>query len=255
MNIPFIPNEQRVHFEEFYTNHDLHKHLIARAHMRLEVEQYWRAQGNPIPDSITSLPLMAMRERHVATARREDYVFARTAGFLRLQPVWSEYAGDIYAQVSAPKSSLLKLPISGGGTLRVALPRKWGGFKLSEITTEAGTSLVDFHHRLWGHIPGNNIRLDCSEWIQKFGSACDYYVPALSLFVSHGVLFNDFHGHANPLSSKKSGEFTRSVVEPAYKRVEEIFGYNPLIFRFSYQPGFEVYPGVGYSSKKDQRHG
>ena len=255
MGYQSIYNQIQVNLDEFYTNCNLHEHLLARAHMRLQVEEHWKKLGNPMPESVTSLPLMAVRERHVATARREDYVFARTAGILGLQPVWSEYSEDIYVQASTPKSSLLKIPLTEGGTLKVADPDKWGGKKLSSITTQAGTNLLDFHHRLWNLIPGENIRLDCSTWLQRFGSAGDYYVPALSLFVAHGVLFNDFHGQVNPLSSKKSGEFTRAIVEPACREVEGIFGHKPLIFRFSYQSGFETYPHIVYDPRKDQGHG
>ena len=78
--------------------------------------------------------------------------------------------------------------------------------------------------------------------MQKFGSAKDYYFAEMSLYTVFGVLAADFHPSPNPLSSKNSLDFTKRIVEPAVREVENIFGVKPKIFKFSYQAGDEFYP-------------
>jgi len=246
---------QRIDIRDFYTYTDPLELLQSRYLMRSRIEKYWRKQGNPIPSCITELNNMAYRARHVATARREDFIYARTAGILGLTPGWSEFVQDKYVQMSRPKTSLLRMALSANESISIADPKSWEGRTLSEITTKAGTNLVDFHHRLWNQIPGTKVRIDCSDWVQSFGNAEDYYFPELSLYVAHGVLFNDFHPASNPLSSNGSAWFTEKIVEPAFEKVKEVFGVSPIIFPFSYQPGFEIYPQISYSSRKAQKNG
>ena len=245
-------NKTTIDLYDFYVQGDPLELLNTRTAMRAKVEAYWKKAGNPMPRSITQLPTnAAFRERHIATARREDFVFARTAGILGFHPVWSEYKEDKYVGLSKPKTSLLKLPLKGGNSFSLAKPRKWEGERICDIKTEAGLPLVEFHHKLWSQLPGPKTRFDCSQWVRSFGhgKAGDYYMPALSVFIAHGVLFNDFHVQPNPLSSKGSVMFTKNTVEKAFSKAKEAFGCKPLIYRFTYQEGFEVYPQLSYSRR------
>jgi len=209
--------------------------------LREEVERYWVDQGSPMPICITDLPMnTAVSARHVATGRREDYVFVRSASIMGLVPVWSELLSDRFVAHSAPKRSLVEWD-TAQGLYKTASLQECEGKSIMDLQTRSGVNLVEVHHRMWDQIPGKKYRYDASQWIKSFGSARDYYFAELSLYLAHGVLFKDFHGSSGPLTSKDSGCFTRGVVMPAYHQVCDVFGLEPIIFPFSYQEGFEQY--------------
>jgi hypothetical protein len=100
--------------------------------------------------------------------------------------------------------------------------------KLSECVLKNGENLVDFHHNLL-KISGYKIdSFDNTNWYHGIGHASDYYYYMLLHFILHGVLFETF------ATEKREGEeigFTEKVVLPAFKKIKEKFGYQPLIVR------------------------
>lgn len=94
---------------------------------------------------------------------------------------------------------------------------------IEAIKTKWGESLVDFHHRLL-NIAGLSIELsDASSWYKSNGKkAAGFYDKFLSLFLCHGILFENF-------ITNEEERFARSVVFPAFKKVVDRFGMKPLI--------------------------
>ncbi|MEK7102665.1 MAG: hypothetical protein AAB912_03490, partial [Patescibacteria group bacterium] len=102
-----------------------------------------------------------------------------------------------------------------------------------------GTSLLSWHHaQLERMVPGATYA-DATPWLQKIGNAWAYYELALSIYVAHGVLFEDYHGGE---SGTKLDSFTVQVFEPAWEAVRRRFGVSPLIVRLPWGPGFDCYP-------------
>lgn len=231
--------------KQMYTHkEDLKKLLMQRRNVGLhkEIEQYWESQGNPLPPIVTSQNgELAILARHVAAARNEDFAFNNECIELGLIPAWLEFHNDMFVSVSAPKLSLI-YPETPTGRKKLTNPSIWEKKKLNEISCYEGRSIVGIHNTQWEqHFSTTGIRGDVSSWLQSFGNARDYYFADLSLSLAHGVLFKDFHGKGK-LSSKKSLEFTNSVVVPAFDEVLKTFGMKPIIHRFEYQDGFEIFP-------------
>lgn len=95
---------------------------------------------------------------------------------------------------------------------------------IETIKTKWGESLADFHHRLLT-IAGLSIELsDASSWYKSNGKkAAGYYDKFLSLFLCHGILFENF------ITNEEEDRFSKSVVFPAFKQVVDHFGIKPLI--------------------------
>ncbi len=98
------------------------------------------------------------------------------------------------------------------------------------IKTKWGESLADFHHRLLT-ISGLSIELsDASSWYRSNGKqAAGYYDKFLSLFLCHGILFENFI--TNEEERLVVSTIFRTVVYPAFKKVVALFNEKPLIVR------------------------
>ncbi len=65
---------------------------------------------------------------------------------------------------------------------------------------------------------------DSSAWLKKHGgNAKSYYSSYLSLFVTHGVLFENF------LSNENEGKFFINVFMPTFDFLTAYYGYKPII--------------------------
>ena len=212
-----------------------------------ELLNFWEKEGVPLPGFFHRMiefnkPII-FRARHVASGKNEDYRFAELAHQNGMIPVWNQYLEDTFVSVSKPKLSLLYLRNLEDKRIKLTNPNKWEKKKISEIDI-SGLSLIEFHNDLWNDIPGEKYKCDLSPWLQKFGAAKDYYFAEMSIYTAFGVLAGDFHGEANPLSSKSSGKFTETIVEPAFQKVEKTFGVKPKIYQFSYEKGDELYKKI-----------
>lgn len=246
--------------------------------LRLSVEEWWETQGWGIPPipatitttinrhslfgysdwfgqsdpwgtrSITSPFHMAALPRQVATTRYEDrlfYLLARRAG---LDPTWLEYTGDIFFEGSPGKKSLLHLHRcsgrgrNGGWKLRkqrLAELNCWNRKPLNTITTDDGQRLVDVHHAWQDQLFNNPRRIDMTEWLKHIGNAKQYYAAALSLYICHGVMFEDFHGGE---SGEELRKLAQDVFEPAFDTVSTRFGCPPLIVQLPWKEQLGFYP-------------
>lgn len=102
------------------------------------------------------------------------------------------------------------------------------GKKINEVNTLWGQSLVDFHHEFFDEIYRRKnkkvVSFDASEWFHHSGNnAKEYYENFLTLFVSHGILFENF------MLDVKELTFTKDIFLPAFIQVLNKTGRKPLI--------------------------
>ncbi|MCA9352297.1 hypothetical protein KC866_02815 [Patescibacteria group bacterium] len=207
--------------------------------LKERIERYWFDKGNPIPQVLQNLTKpAAFLTRHVAVANEESKVFIHLANKMDLQPVWSQYLKDQFYTVSSRKMRLLYLLNSVGQKVRlVKNPDIFNGMRLEDVSITINGNemkMVDYHQTLWKEkiqtIDRSAICYDMSDWLQWFGKARDYYFGEMTLLLSHGVMFKDFHSGVNSQSFKTG--FTDEIVLPAIQQVQDEFGLNPMIYQF-----------------------
>ncbi len=107
------------------------------------------------------------------------------------------------------------------------------GKKLVDVKTEWGQSLIDFHHELFTPIrkslKHDLIFFDASEWYSKSGGVVEkYYKNIFTMFLTHGVLFENFM-----VEHESEVAFIRSVFLPAFIEIYRETGVKPLIVPLS----------------------
>jgi hypothetical protein len=152
-------------------------------------------------------------------------------------PVFFEYSEDKFTDNNEWKYHLAKLFFyegkgkKGGEKVRQTNIIDFNtsrGKKIKEVKTLWGQSLVDFHHELFQSVYAGKgkeiIFMDASEWFANAGgSAKEYYEDFLTLFLTHGILFENF------MLDSKEYSFTKEVFLPAFMRVMDKYGKKPLI--------------------------
>ncbi len=198
--------------------------------------------GN-LPHGFPERPFVAAATSFIATPNLWNLGIAEQAAHLGLPIVFCDYTSDKFTTYNRDKVGLLKLrtiPTSKGERkiFRVANPTQWDGKVIRDIKTQSGENLVDFHHKLLGqYLPAASI-VDLSRFYKEKGPRAERYYPSLlSLFVWHGILFEDYHTYIEGLFP-----FVRRVIMPAYALVTAQFGMSPIIVRHPWKKGLDCYP-------------
>ncbi|MCW1929738.1 MAG: hypothetical protein KIH62_000310 [Candidatus Kerfeldbacteria bacterium] len=247
------------------------KRLREREHLRAEVSRFWEEQkwgAPPIPVNDCNLAVIS---RNLATARFEDIVYAALARQAGLEPVWSTLNGDKMCAGSPIKTTYLQghLVLGRGGLgglklekheyLEIVDPRSLRGRPansspahrhhnqpLFEIFAPNGTPLTTLHRvhqmkMLAPICPRGVISFDITSWYRdgNLMNSRQYYIALMSLFVAHGVLFEDFHGGE---SGEQLDAFTAEVFQPASRRLKDIFGVAPLVVPLPWKREYAYYP-------------
>lgn len=175
----------------------------------------------------------AIMYRQITTPNTELIHFLSLAKQINLKPLSLEYLEDKFVTTNSCKLSWGKMAFYQGRNrngeaifyYKIIIDFfKSDGKKFREIKTLWGENFVDFHHRIIGKNSSCIKILDFSSWYKKRGeNATDYYPYILSLFVCHGILFENF------LMYGKESNFTNKVVQPAIDKVKKHFGVKPLI--------------------------
>ncbi len=228
-----------MNISDYYTPFD---ELISTAQARWED----RALRTRLEEFLGSDMPRALREgvgpaavsvRCIATPDNEFLNFLGQANTLQLRPVFLEYAKDKFVAKNEDKYALCKLHffsesaanIKECPTLKLIDFNRFEGKAFADIRTLSDETLVDFHHGLLHEYLGEETTRgiaieDFSDWFNRTRYATEhYYFYYLSLFVCHGVLFE------NLLMSDDEREFTETKILPSFKRIEEEFGVKPLI--------------------------
>jgi hypothetical protein len=110
------------------------------------------------------------------------------------------------------------------------------GKPFSTIKTLRGESLIDFHHKLLYEVfpPFNGKIFDFSGWLARHGEkALHFYEHYLALFICNAILVEDFRLEGS------EHEFTKNIMFPAFNRLKEKFGIQPLIVKLAPQDAEE----------------
>jgi len=174
--------------------------------------------------------------RHIASPRLEELQFFKRCVRSCLQPLWLEYLDDKFCTTNPSKVRLIKLRILLGKGKRGGIKEKVvrvvdqdycipPSSSMRDLKTVWGENLYRFHHQLLHHILGPVRILDISDWLRSWGRAYSYYEPYLALAIAHGILFESFESPG----FQDLGRFKNNVVLPAYRRLVERWGVEPLI--------------------------
>lgn len=190
-----------------------------------------------IPDILAPEP-RAVFFRQVITPNFETRKFLDRAHTLSLRPLFWEYHQDKFTSNNEWKHALGKLQFLSkrGKRQSVQIEKETiidfnlsNGKILSHVHTHWKQPLIDFHHEFFEHYIerlGENI-FEASDWFsQNGGTAAEYYKNFLSLFLKHGVLFENF------LLNERELSFTRDIFLPAFIAVYRTTGYKPLVVPF-----------------------
>ncbi|MFA6325235.1 MAG: hypothetical protein WCX46_03350 [Candidatus Paceibacterota bacterium] len=189
-----------------------------------------------IPEVLRNNKKCGVFARQVATPNFDTRYFIKLTKENGLKTVLFEYPEDKFASKNAFKHSLGQIRIHNGLSckgeyllekINIIDLVKYDGKKIKEILTIWGESLVVFHKKLFNHykIPKDIIFYNISEWYDRNGSSAEeYYKNFLLIFVTHGILFENF------LTSKNSeGDFTKNLLLPAIEKIINLTGIKPLI--------------------------
>jgi len=237
--------------EAYYVSpHQAKPALLDRQELKRAVEQFWADNNVAFPEVLKGDAHLSVIGRHVATFRFEDAIFALMSQAADLTPAWLTYTADKFVTVSNVKRSLTRpfltsrlnkngQPITMAQRLVENIDR-WSGKPIESILTTDGIPLVAWHkQRLQAAIPDALVS-DMSEFCKAWGGKADsYYDAYLSLFIAHGVLFEDYHGGE---SGEVLNGFTARVFEPAIERLERRFGVKPLVVALPWWPELGHYP-------------
>lgn len=199
--------------------------------LRSKMEQ---ALASDIPEMMKQAP-RAVISRHIMSPNFELLNFLSSAQKLGIDVAGFEYLDDKFVTKNEDKYYLGKLIFFEGigkkggeksSSIKVVDFDFVDGKKINEVKTLIGGNFVDFHHQLVGSVLSAEQRVDMSPYYARNGGqASRYYRYILTLFICHGVLFENF------LLSEFYGELTRDIFLPTYRQVVKEFGMRPLIVR------------------------
>lgn len=209
--------------------------LVSRRHDTNLVRKVEEFLGGDIPEPFQK-EAFAVLFRNLATPNYEMRRFVSLInGYGKLRPLAFEYTADKFTSNNELKKMLGKMYFAH------SLGRKGGmnldsiniinfvesdGKLIKEVMTTWEQSLVDFHHEFLHHCyPEMPIDLyDASTWLKSKGKkAADYYSAFFTLFITHGILFE------NMMLDEKEYSFAKDVFVPSFLSVLEKFGVKPLI--------------------------
>lgn len=222
--------------------------LTSRESLKPLIEEWWNENGWGLC-SIPNVPRPAVLARQLASFRYEDATFALMAQGAGMTPVWLSYNGDNFHTSSSLKRSYLHPIFCSGLGKRKGLPVLHGekiakmdqavGRSLDSIVTNGGSTLVQYHNAHQDRVFPGAVRGDNTAWVRQMGGVSQYYLAYLSMFIAHGVLFEDYHGGE---SGSALDSFTQDVFEPAYAGVLAMFGVCPIITKLPWWNEMRYYP-------------
>lgn len=204
--------------------------------MRQKIEDYY---GNALPAYFRNPPHLYL-VRHIASPNFETLRFLHLVQSLDIPPIISQDPFDKFTANNGPKRALGKISIcekfqTKGGKYQESFRNETiidfntaNGKFLNDVQTVWGEPLIQFHNNLFKEVAPNvpfEIH-DESKWLSSSfrGNPLAYYKFILPLFITHGILFEDY-----VVKDREEMRFVRNVIVPAFKHVEKQFGYRPLI--------------------------
>ncbi len=211
------------------------EHRQKDINLRKKINEY---HNNDIPPYLSGEPALYLA-RHIATPNFETLRFIHLIGSLGYKVIISQDSRGLFVSQNLIKRALCKLPICKRITQKDDKVNELyeynniidfqlsDGKPFEEITTTWNEPLMDFHQRLFGEFGIHDIYFpDDASWIDRHhrGNLAEHYKDLLSLFVTHGVFFENYN-----LDDEHEIEFVEEILKPACEHVENTFGYKPII--------------------------
>ena len=206
------------------------------AELKARVSEYL---SGDIPSYFGQEPVLYLA-RHVASPNFETLRWSNLIEPLELPAVIGTDADDLFVSQNVMKRALLKMPIclsvtvNGAGEpheqyryLTIADFEAADHARFRDIQTLWGDSVVAVYSELSRRFLPPHVRIeDDSAWVTRNGRGDlrAHYERFLSLFVAHGVLFEDYL-----VKDPDERDFIESVLLPAYEATTQRFGVRPLI--------------------------
>ena len=235
-DVPRLVSDRRLFDRALYTPLSEAWEELQRRRQDPELEaKVNKALGNDVPAPLLESP-RAVLFRNLITPNHENRRFVSIVnGFDRLEPLFFEYTKDKFTSNNELKRTLGKLYFTHGrgkkggvnmDSLNVIDFLASDGKSISTLQTLWGQGFVEFHHEFFDDcykkMPGSFF--DASDWLRsKGGSSLEYYKAFLTLFIRHGILFE------NMMLDKKERSFAEHVFLPSFLSVCQEIGVKPLI--------------------------
>lgn len=196
------------------------------AELCAKVEDYHR--DNP-PDFMRGGPYVCLF-RQIITGDNEISRFIELSATTGLSPLCLSFTQDRFVAQNPDKKCLALLPfwVKHQERMLHIVGKLDEGGAIGNIICRNGMSLVEFHRHLLDHQhPGfSGCVCDVSDWAKSVSGSHFDYVPLLALFVTGGILFENFR-----TDDEEELAFTHGRTIPAFEVVELMFGVRPLIVR------------------------
>ncbi len=203
-----------------------------------KVAEYFKDVG--IPEPFRDEPRLTLF-RQVATPNIEVSRFLIIADGVGMKPLFLEYYDDKFTSNNEWKLYLGKLAFyegvgkKGGAKINYKTIidfNKYNGKKIKDVQTLCDEKLTDFHRSLfdlnYNHTK-KEIFFDASNWFLGAGGKADaYYKYFVALFISNGILFENFI-----LSHGDEYEFSKNVFLPTLMFIRRYFKIKPIIVTLS----------------------
>ena len=227
----------KLRLENFYTPLSEAKKEIWRRWndkaLRKKVEGFL---GGDVPEYFKDKP-KAVFVRYIMSPNYELLYFLELTKLFNLEPLCLQYSSDKFVNINKLKYFLGKLFVDKGEgkrgdskikTVNIVNFNKFEGQRLCDIKTVYNDSLIDFHKKILKKATSKYKYelFDFSDWFNHHKRVYRkyYYLHYLSLFLFHGILFENF------LVNEDEIDFTRYKVLPSFNKAVKIFGIKPLIF-------------------------
>lgn len=236
----------------YYTEEEAKRELLLRRENR-ELKKRVEDVLGYLPDGFPCEPFAGVLVS-VASATLYEVHFKERAEGMGLRTLWLEYLDDVLIPENPDKKPLWNIILfhgygrKGGPKLErfnlLGDPHEQRGKPIRGLITPRG-DLVRLHRQFRYEIFSPEIAnstIDMSSWLKYHGGNAErYYAAVLTLFVWHGILFEDLHALRGGVALEY---FRRNVVEPALKRAKEVLGVPPIVVRFPWEHCLDWYPGV-----------
>lgn len=197
--------------------------------LRKKVEEFFGVVPEAFQDGLN-----AALFRFVATPNLECALAQDMASLADLNFVFMEFLNDKFCTRNADKVHLGRMSFfddknnrqaETGSRKKVIDLVQSEGVRFKDMKTLDGGSFVDFHHNLF-QMKGDDLRtFDVSHFKTNGETALEVYMKVFSLFVCHGILFENYFLDIDPDERR----FTKEVIVPVFEIVHKKFGVKPLI--------------------------
>jgi hypothetical protein len=218
---------------QFYTSIEDAKREIRKrwndVKLRKEVESFLGI-NMPVPLKKTPRAIMV---RCIASPDNEFFKFLSLSSEVELEPLFIDYPQDKFVAFNSDKYALCNLHFEkkdirkyeDADKIKLINFNKFEGKSFSDIKTLWGNGIEEFHHEIFRRAVPQSVEIfNFWEWFDETRHKTEfYYLYYLSLFVCHGILFE------NMLMSEEEREFTEKKIMPSFKKIQEMFGVKPLI--------------------------